>query len=130
MPRNAQLWPFLRVEEKQALAALAKCLHWLNVCCAAVFFLEFWKRKSANLSHHWETIGFEEEEERPRADYCARAPALEVNPITGVMEPHFPPKQRIRRMATGFAILCIMVSFSWTDFLPFPCSAGALLITF
>nr|CAB3221926.1 anoctamin-7 [Phallusia mammillata] len=76
----------------------------------AVFFLEFWKRKSANLAHHWEAIGFEEEEEKPRPDYCARAPMLEANPITGIMEPHFPPKQRIRRMLTGFGILLIMLS--------------------
>ena len=76
----------------------------------AVFFLEFWKRTSARLSHHWDVMNFEEEEERPRPEYNARAPTLEVNPITGVLEPHFPPAQRTKRIFTGFAILVIMVS--------------------
>ncbi|XP_078488523.1 anoctamin-7 isoform X1 [Ciona intestinalis] len=75
----------------------------------AVFFLEFWKRKSANIAHHWEVMDYEEEEERPRPEYNARAPTLSVNPITGVVEPHFSPKQRLRRMFTGFAILVIML---------------------
>ena len=75
----------------------------------AVFFLEFWKRTSARLSHHWDVMNFEEEE-RSRPEYNARAPTLEVNPITGVLEPHFPPAQRTMRVFTGFAILVIMVS--------------------
>jgi len=79
---------------------------------SAVFFLEFWKRTSARLSHHWDVMNFEEEEERPRPEYNARAPTLEVNPITGVREPHFPPEQRTKRVFTGFTILIIMVSRS------------------
>lgn len=54
-------------------------------------------------------MNFEEEEERPRPEYNVRAPTLEVNPITGILEPHFPPKQRLKRVFTGFAILVIMV---------------------
>ena len=51
---------------------------------AAVTFLEYWKRKSASLAHHWDCMGFQEEEERPRPDFAAKAPYLEKNPITGV----------------------------------------------
>jgi len=75
-----------------------------------VFFLEFWKRKSAKLAYHWEVIDFQDEE-RPTPDYSARAPTMEVNPITGVLEPHFPKGRRLRRIFTGFAILVIMVSY-------------------
>merc|ERR1719367_1560386 len=55
----------------------------------AVTFLEYWKRKNASLSHHWDCLDFEEEEERPRPEYAAMAPAMERNPITGIKEPHF-----------------------------------------
>ena len=75
-----------------------------------MFFLEFWKRKSAKLAYHWEVVDFQDEE-RPRPDYNARAPNMEVNPITGVMEPHFPKIRRLRRIFTGFAIMLIMVCF-------------------
>ncbi|XP_076812548.1 anoctamin-7-like isoform X1 [Clavelina lepadiformis] len=75
----------------------------------AVFFLEFWKRKNAQLAHHWEVMDFEAEEERPRPEYNARAPTMALNPVTGVMEPHFPPGQRLRRIFTGFTILIIML---------------------
>jgi len=48
----------------------------------AVTFLEYWKRKSASLAHHWDCMGFQEEEERPRPDFAAKAPYLEKNPVT------------------------------------------------
>ena len=53
----------------------------------AVTFLEYWKRKSASLAHHWDCMGFQEEDERPRPDFAAKAPYLEKNPITGIKEP-------------------------------------------
>ena len=38
-----------------------------NICSvSAVTFLEYWKRKSASLAHHWDCMGFQDEEERPR----------------------------------------------------------------
>lgn len=73
-------------------------------------FLEYWKRKNANIAHHWEVMDYQEEEERPRPEYAARAPLMEKNPITGVIEPHFPPGARLRRTFTGFTILIIMVN--------------------
>lgn len=77
---------------------------------SAVLFLEYWKRKNANLAHHWEVMDFQEEE-RPRPEYAALAPEMEKNPVTGVIEPHFPKPRRLRRMLTGFTILLIMVKF-------------------
>ena len=30
--------------------------------CAAVFFLEFWKRTEIRLAYNWDVLGFEEQE--------------------------------------------------------------------
>ncbi|XP_041377832.1 anoctamin-7-like [Gigantopelta aegis] len=75
----------------------------------AVTFLEYWKRKNASLAHHWDVLGFEEEGERPRPDFCARAPELKENPITGIKEPYFSPRDRLPRILSGMAAIIIMV---------------------
>ncbi|XP_065333493.1 anoctamin-7-like isoform X2 [Cloeon dipterum] len=76
----------------------------------AVTFLEYWKRKSASLSHHWDCMGFKEEEERPRPEFAARAPFLEKNPVTGIREPSFPSSLRTKRIAAGIGIIFLMMS--------------------
>ncbi|XP_023344946.1 anoctamin-7 [Eurytemora carolleeae] len=76
----------------------------------AVTFLEYWKRKSASLAHHWDCIGFQDEEERPRPDFAAKAPYLEKNPITGIREPAFPKAIRLRRIAAGSGLILLMIS--------------------
>ncbi|CAH3190102.1 unnamed protein product, partial [Porites evermanni] len=76
----------------------------------AVFFLEYWKRKEITLAYQWDVLGFEEEEERPRPTFAALAPAVERNPVTGLLEPHFPPEKRFPRMVSGIAIIGLMVS--------------------
>ena len=80
---------------------------------AAVTFLEYWKRKSASLAHHWDCMGFQEEEERPRPAFAAKAPYLEKNPITGVKEPSFPQSKRYQRIAAGSGIIVCMVRIIW-----------------
>ena len=76
---------------------------------SAVTFLEYWKRKSASLSHHWDCMGFQEEEERPRPAFAAKAPYLEKNPITGIREPSFPQSKRYKRIAAGMGLIMFMV---------------------
>lgn len=76
----------------------------------AVFFLEYWKRKEITLAYQWDVLGFEEEEERPRPTFAALAPAVERNPVTGLLEPHFPPEKRFPRIVSGIAIIVCMVS--------------------
>ncbi|XP_076365201.1 anoctamin-7-like isoform X1 [Tachypleus tridentatus] len=76
----------------------------------AVTFLEYWKGKSASLAHHWDCMDFEEEEERPRPEFAAKAPSIERNPITGVKEPFFPTALRIKRMAAGIGALFLMLA--------------------
>ena len=76
---------------------------------AAVTFLEYWKRKCATLAHHWDCMDYQEEEERPRPDFAARAPAYGKNPITGQREPTFPSGVRLKRIAAGAGIIVLMV---------------------
>ena len=73
-------------------------------------FLEYWKRKSASLAHHWDCMGFQDEEERPRPEFAANAPYLEKNPITGIREPSFPKAVRMRRIAAGSGLIVLMVN--------------------
>ena len=75
----------------------------------AVTFLEYWKRKCASLSHHWDCMGFQEDEERPRPEFVAKAPHQEKNPITGIKEPSFPKEQRVKRIAVGAAFIMFMI---------------------
>ncbi|XP_042217319.1 anoctamin-7-like isoform X2 [Homarus americanus] len=76
----------------------------------AVSFLEYWKRKSASLAHHWDCLDFQEEEERPRPEFAAKAPCQEKNPITGVREPSFPKSIRTKRIMAGVGLIFIMMS--------------------
>uniref|UniRef100_UPI00358E7897 anoctamin-7 isoform X1 n=1 Tax=Myxine glutinosa TaxID=7769 RepID=UPI00358E7897 len=76
----------------------------------AVTFLEYWKRKNATLAHLWDCMDFQEEEERPRPEFVAMAPAMEKNPITGVKEPYFPGKDRLSRIITGSMVIILMLS--------------------
>ncbi|XP_069752519.1 anoctamin-7-like isoform X2 [Narcine bancroftii] len=77
----------------------------------AVMFLEYWKRKSAVLEHTWDCFNFEETEERPRPEFTVMAPLTRRNPITGAEEPHFPKKDRLRRvfMSSMVILLLLMV---------------------
>ncbi|KAG8242189.1 hypothetical protein J6590_071048 [Homalodisca vitripennis] len=75
----------------------------------AVTFLEYWKRKSASLAHHWDCMGFKDEEERPRPEFAARAPFFERNPVTGIPEPSFPKALRNKRVAAGIGIVFLML---------------------
>ncbi|RWS19369.1 anoctamin-7-like protein, partial [Leptotrombidium deliense] len=72
----------------------------------AVTFLEYWKRKCASLAHHWDCMDFEEEEEKPRPEFAARAPLIERNSVTGLREPSFPAGIRTQRM---LAVLIFLV---------------------
>ncbi|XP_033750082.1 anoctamin-7-like isoform X2 [Pecten maximus] len=88
----------------------ATVLYAVFVSFWAVTFLEYWKRKNASLAHHWDVMDFEEEEERPRPEYTAKATKYEKNPITGVREPHFPQRDRIPRILSGIAAIVIMMA--------------------
>ncbi|XP_054152874.1 anoctamin-7-like [Oppia nitens] len=74
----------------------------------SVAFLEYWKRKSVSLAHHWGSIDCNEEE-RPRPQFSARAPHIERNPITGTKEPTFPKNVRYLRITAGYMTIVLML---------------------
>jgi anoctamin-7 len=48
-------------------------------------------------------------QEQIRPEYAAKAPGRERNPVTGVMEPYFPERDRLTRMLSGAAVIVVMV---------------------
>ncbi|XP_035878516.1 anoctamin-7 [Phyllostomus discolor] len=76
----------------------------------AVLLLEYWKRKSATLAYRWGCSDYEDIEERPRPQFAARAPTTALNPVTGVEEPYFPRRSRVRRVLAGSVLVLMMVA--------------------
>ncbi|XP_009282514.1 PREDICTED: anoctamin-7 [Aptenodytes forsteri] len=76
----------------------------------AVLFLEFWKRTSISLAHHWDCSEFEDIEERPRPQFTAMAPMTIINPITGAEEPYFPKRSRLHRILAGSVVIIMMIA--------------------
>ncbi|XP_041032704.1 anoctamin-7-like isoform X1 [Carcharodon carcharias] len=75
----------------------------------AVMFLEYWKRKGAIMACKWDCLNYEETEERPRPEFAAVAPMTIENPITGLEEPHFPEKDRVRRVIVSSMVILLLV---------------------
>ena len=50
-------------------------------------------------------------QERPRPTFAALAPTVERNPVTGILEPHFPDEKRQPRIFSGIAIVITMVRY-------------------
>ena len=63
-------------------------------------------------------------QERPRPTFAALAPAVERNPVTGLLEPHFPPEKRFPRVVSGIAIIGLMVQYFFTVFFHFVLFSG------
>jgi len=76
---------------------------------SAVLFLEMWKRESVQLAFNWDTMDYNDSEERPRPEYINLAPLSTVNPITGRPEAYFPRTQRYKRLAVSFLFIILMV---------------------
>ncbi|XP_039268721.2 anoctamin-4-like isoform X2 [Styela clava] len=78
----------------------------------ATFFLEFWKRKRANLVYKWDLENFEEEEEQIRPEYEGICKRKKVNPVTGKAEPYLPAYLRAPRLVgscSAFFVLLTLV---------------------
>ena len=75
----------------------------------ATFFLEFWKRRQAELAYEWDVMDFEEEEEHPRARFEARVKMLAINPVTGIEEPHQPRHIYYSKICTACVAMAFMV---------------------
>ena len=62
------------------------------------------------MAYQWDCLDYESEVERPRPTFAALAPTIERNPVTGIPEPHFDPKDRAPRVYSGILIIITMVS--------------------
>ncbi|CAF2057104.1 unnamed protein product [Rotaria magnacalcarata] len=75
----------------------------------AVTFLKSWKQKNAEITHRWDLMEFEEEENRPRPEFAIRASTVEKNPVTGILEPYFSATSRRYRVLSGVITLSVMI---------------------
>ncbi|CAF1280566.1 unnamed protein product [Adineta steineri] len=75
----------------------------------AVTFLKHWKQKNAEITHRWDLMEFDEEENRPRPEFAIRTSTVEKNPVTGILEPYFPPRSRLYRIIGGIITLSVMI---------------------
>ncbi|XP_056595447.1 anoctamin-3 isoform X1 [Triplophysa dalaica] len=90
----------------------------------ATVFLEFWKRRRAELTYDWDLIDWEEEEYRPRVMLCSEElrPQFEakysrkerVNPISGKPEPFQPLTDKLSRLMVSVSGIFFMISLVLT----------------
>nr|XP_023991397.1 anoctamin-3 [Salvelinus alpinus] len=77
----------------------------------ATVFLEFWKRRRAELTYDWDLIDWEEEEENLRPQFEAKYSRVErVNPISGKPEPFQPFTDKLSRLMVSVSGIFFMVS--------------------
>ncbi|XP_029607709.1 anoctamin-3 isoform X3 [Salmo trutta] len=80
----------------------------------ATVFLEFWKRRRAELTYDWDLIDWEEEENL-RPQFEAKYSRLErVNPISGKPEPFQPFTDKLSRLMVSVSGIFFMISLVLT----------------
>uniref|UniRef100_A0A8C7MCC6 Anoctamin n=1 Tax=Oncorhynchus kisutch TaxID=8019 RepID=A0A8C7MCC6_ONCKI len=81
----------------------------------ATVFLEFWKRRRAELTYDWDLIDWEEEEENLRPQFEAKYSRVErVNPISGKPEPFQPFTDKLSRLMVSVSGIFFMMSLVLT----------------
>ncbi|XP_029993014.1 anoctamin-3 isoform X1 [Sphaeramia orbicularis] len=81
----------------------------------ATVFLEFWKRRRAELTYDWDLIDWEEEEEELRPQFEAKYSRMErVNPISGKPEPFQPFSDKLSRLMVSVSGIFFMISLVLT----------------
>uniref|UniRef100_A0A1A8RUI5 Anoctamin n=1 Tax=Nothobranchius rachovii TaxID=451742 RepID=A0A1A8RUI5_9TELE len=81
----------------------------------ATVFLEFWKRRRAELTYDWDLIDWEEEEEELRPQFEAKYSRVErVNPISGKPEPFQPFSDKLSRLLVSVSGIFFMISLVLT----------------
>ncbi|XP_031570691.1 anoctamin-4-like [Actinia tenebrosa] len=75
----------------------------------ATMFLEFWKRRQAEISYEWDLMNFEDEEERPRVEYETKAKEKRINPITKNEEPYLHFRTKLPRFTCSWTFICFML---------------------
>ncbi|XP_029289657.1 anoctamin-3 isoform X2 [Cottoperca gobio] len=81
----------------------------------ATVFLEFWKRRRAELTYDWDLIDWEEEEEELRPQFEAKYSRVErVNPISCKPEPFQPFSDKLSRLMVSVSGIFFMISLVLT----------------
>ncbi|KAK5902101.1 hypothetical protein CesoFtcFv8_007392 [Champsocephalus esox] len=81
----------------------------------ATVFLEFWKRRRAELTYDWDLIDWEEEEEELRPQFEAKYSRVErVNPVSGKPEPFQPFSDKLSRLMVSVSGIFFMISLVLT----------------
>ncbi|XP_029613272.1 anoctamin-3 isoform X4 [Salmo trutta] len=81
----------------------------------ATVFLEFWKRRRAELTYDWDLIDWEEEEENLRPQFEAKYSRVErVNHISGKPEPFQPFTDKLSRLMVSVSGIFFMISLVLT----------------
>ncbi|XP_056453838.1 anoctamin-3 [Gadus chalcogrammus] len=81
----------------------------------ATVFLEFWKRRRAELTYDWDLIDWEEEEDELRPQFEAKYSRVErVNPISGKPEPFQPLTDKLSRLMVSVSGIFFMISLVLT----------------
>ncbi|XP_077452184.1 anoctamin-3 [Stigmatopora argus] len=81
----------------------------------ATVFLEFWKRRRAELTYDWDLIDWEDEEEELRPQFEAKYSRKErVNPISGKPEPFQPLSDKLSRLMVSVSGIFFMISLVLT----------------
>uniref|UniRef100_UPI00358E4EFF anoctamin-4-like n=1 Tax=Myxine glutinosa TaxID=7769 RepID=UPI00358E4EFF len=76
----------------------------------ATVFLEFWKRRRAELVYEWDLLDLEEEEEIIRPEFEAKYSKSErINPITGKPEPHQSFSDKCSRLLASASGIFLMI---------------------
>uniref|UniRef100_A0A8C4QQK4 Anoctamin n=1 Tax=Eptatretus burgeri TaxID=7764 RepID=A0A8C4QQK4_EPTBU len=76
----------------------------------ATVFLEFWKRRRAELVYEWDLLDIEEEEEIIRPQFEAKYSKSErINPITGKPEPHQSFNDKCSRLLASASGIFLMI---------------------
>ncbi|CAF91212.1 unnamed protein product, partial [Tetraodon nigroviridis] len=81
----------------------------------ATVFLEFWKRRRAELTYDWDLTNWEEEEEELRPQFEAKYSRVErVNPISGKPEPFQPFSDKLSRLMVSVSGIFFVISLVLT----------------
>ena len=75
----------------------------------ATVFLEFWKRRQANLAYRWHMMHFEDVEEQFRPEFVATAPTWRKDPVTGKVVPYVPKRTRYQKLAGVGTVISFMI---------------------
>jgi anoctamin-10/anoctamin-7 len=82
-------------------------LPWFGIfmCLWSTFYVESWKRRSAQLAVEWGMVGFEKDE----ADLPRFRGTLISSPVDGLPMKFFPASAKLQRLCLAFLVTCTLV---------------------